>query len=75
MRRFFEIDGADNTGLITVGETSDANRVALTLVDDQQNTVCVLLDEEAWINLADLRYKLDWPHKVNHAPLRLTHSA
>ncbi len=72
LRRCFEIDCADNSGMITISETHDGDRVSLTLVDDQQQTIRVILDEESFKSLSDLRYKLDFPLKPVQTHLRLT---
>jgi hypothetical protein len=75
MRRLFEIDAADNTGMITIGETAESDRISITLIDEQQKSTRVILDEEAFKALSDLRYKLDFPVRPVQPPLRLSHTA
>ncbi len=76
MRRLFEIDAADQSGMVVVGETNDGYRVSLTLMDANQNTIRVFLDQESFKELFDLRYKIDFAEKEKSipVPLRLTHS-
>jgi hypothetical protein len=75
LRRLFEIDCADNSGMITLGETNDGDRVSLTLVDNQRQITTVILDEESFKSLTDLRYKLDFPLKPVQTHLRLSQIA
>jgi hypothetical protein len=43
--------------------------------DEQKNVSLVYLDRDAFLALADLRYKVDFPLKTIVEPLRITQAA
>jgi hypothetical protein len=75
LRRLFELDCADSSGLITIGETTQGDVVSMRVEDEQKNVSLVYLDRDAFLALADLRYKVDFPLKTMLEPLRITQAA
>lgn len=70
MRKLYELDGADDTGILVVGETLEGDdRISLTLTDRQNNSIRVFLDEQSFKELCDLRYTFRYRIDVPAKPL------
>ncbi|ADJ29865.1 MULTISPECIES: hypothetical protein [Nitrosococcus] len=58
MRRIFQLDGLDK-GILSVGERQESNQIALCISHANQEAQ-ILLSEEAFKELAHLRYVINF---------------